>query len=464
MKSLSIHQIIEATGGKLLQKGNEEEIQSIHTDSRKQEKHSLFIPLVGERFDAHDFISQAVENGAAAVLSSKEISLDNANVTIILVNDTLQALQDLARYYRNQFEIKVVAVTGSVGKTSTKDMIFSVLNEQYCTLKTEGNFNNEIGLPLTIFRIEPEHEVIILEMGMNHFGEIHRLSSIAQPDVAVITNIGLSHVENLGSQQGILKAKCEIFDYLKPNGTVILNGDDSLLKSLKGKLPFKQLFYSIKGEGDFVADQVQSNGEKGITFDYIIDGERYPIFVPKPGVHMVLNALAAVAVGNILNVPLNKMIDGISKFQATKMRMDILTLKNDVKMINDAYNASPDSMKSALQVLTDMALSNRTIAVLGDMLEMGSFAKEAHLTVGRYTAEHHIDILITKGMDSKYIAQGAIENGMDSKSVFSFDTNEEAGEKLLALLEPHDYVLIKGSRGMRMEEIVETVKEGARNE
>ncbi len=453
MQTLKCNEIISAVKGVLLSGDTDFDIKNISIDSRKIEDGDLYIPIIGDKFDGHDFIAASFEKGARISLTEKNIESKEGK-TIIKVKDTRQALRSLAAYYRTKFDIPFIAITGSVGKTSTKDMLASVLSQKYKVLKTAGNFNNEIGLPLTMFKIEKEHEVAIFEMGMSGFGEISRLSSIVKPDFAVITNIGLSHIEKLGSRQNILKAKMEIFDSLSKKGVAILNGNDNLLLGLKDLLKYKTLFYGTEEGLDYQAYDLISLGEQGCRFKIMIEDAEYEIRTPIPGIHNVFNALAAISVAVELKIPMELIIKGIYEYKPSEMRLNIIS-KNNIKIINDTYNASPKSMEAALDVLKDISTGGKRIAVLGDMLEMGEWAYRAHLGVGKYAAEKGVDMVVTVGENAQDIAVGALGGGVPKNSVKSFSDNDSACEFIKKIISDDDVVLVKGSRGMKMEQIVE---------
>ncbi len=454
MQRMTIEDILNATGGELLNGSSDGEIQDITTDSRKAAQGVLFIPLIGDKFDGHEFIKAAFDLGAEAVLTQKDTDL-LIGKTIIKVDDTLKALGDIARYYKAKHNVPTVSVTGSVGKTTTKDMLASVLATKYKTLKTQGNFNNNIGLPLTVFNLEEDHEAAVLEMGMNHFGEIEYLASIAKPDVAVITNIGQSHIENLGSREGIFKAKMEITKLFTDKNTLIVNGDDDFLSATKGKGEYKVVYYGIKNpENDIYAKNIENNGLDGIRFTAVTPDGEYEVCVNVPGEHNVYNALAAICVGHEFGVPMDKIIEGIRDFKLTKMRMAVEDF-DGIKIINDCYNASPDSIKAALGVLGSVG-DMRKIAVLGDVLEMGDFAKDAHYALGKAVKENGVDVVITAGENMKHLAEGARDNGV--KDVISFDKTLEVCNYIKDKIQPGDAVLIKASRGMHFEEVYNTIK------
>ncbi len=452
MLTLKISEILKATGGQLIAGSTETVVEGISTDSRKIGKGCLFIPLIGEKFNGHDYIGKALEEGAEAILTQQDGTCAE-NKCFIRVGDTAKALRDIAAYYRRKFSIPVIGITGSVGKTSTKDMIACAVGSRLRVLKTEGNLNNEIGVPLTVFNLDNSHEAAVLEMGMSGAGEISRLTAIIKPDVAVITNIGMSHIEKLGSRQNILKAKLEILEALNPDGLVILNGDDALLAGMKDLLKFRTVFYGMDEGADYRACNINSHGESGTYFDITLGGREYNVHIPVPGVHNVYNALAAVAVGCELGIPMEDIIGGIAGFSSSKMRMDIISF-NGMKIINDVYNASPNSMEAGLNVLSEIGRKNRKAAVLGDMLELGEWAEKAHFDVGKYAASAGIEHIVAVGANARFIADGALSVGHPEDQVKYFQNNSEALEYLQKNLAQGDIVLVKGSRGMKMEEIV----------
>lgn len=453
MEILKCKEIIKAVDGKLLSGSLETEFSNITTDSRKVKDGDFFVPLVGEKFDGHEYIISSFERGGSGCFTHKNIKGFDDKI-VVKVGDTLVALRKLSAYYRQKFDIPFVGITGSVGKTSTKDMISSVLSQIYNVHKTQGNFNNEIGVPLTVFGLEASHEAAVIEMGMSDFGEISRLTSIVKPDIAVMTNIGLSHIENLGSRQNILKAKMEILEGLNERGLVILNGDDNLLNGLKDLLKYRTVLYGMEDGLDYQAYNISSQGEMGTSFEISIGNNNYKVHVPVPGIHNIHNALAAIAVGVELKVPIDLIIKGIGEFLPGKMRLNIIDI-NGIKIINDAYNASPQSMEAAINVLKDVVSgNNRTIAVLGDMLELGDISAKAHRDVGSYAVSKEISYIVAVGEKGKDIIEGAIEAGAKKEKVLHFNNNKEAGKFLIDFAKPGDVLLVKGSRGMKMEEIV----------
>ena len=449
METFLLKEIALATGGKIHSKFESVLIDNVSTDSRDIKKNALFVPIKGENFDGHDFIFDCIEKGASGCLTEKELP---ENIPCILVKDTKKALRDLAKFYISKFDIPKCAVTGSVGKTTTKDMIASVLSEKFNTLKTEGNFNNEIGLPRTVFGIDKDTEAAVLEMGMNHFGEIHNLSEIVRPSIGVITNIGVSHIENLGSREGILKAKLEILDFMKDDGVVFLNGDDPYLR--KAETGRKTVYFGIESTCDVYAKNIRHDGLSG-TFAEIHKGDIcFEVKVPVPGSHMVLNALAASAVGFELGLSPEEIKRGIEGFKKSKMRMDIIA-GNGINIINDVYNANPVSVKAAIDVLS--AAEGRRVAILGDMLELGEFSEAMHKDVGEYTGKSGIDVLIAIGKDAKYIFEGAEKSLL--KECFYFETQEDFFAEGIQKIFKGDTVLVKASRGMSLEKTVYKLQE-----
>lgn len=455
MKALQLEEIVSAVGGTILGTTKEKiVIEAITTDTRKITEGNLFIPIKGEKFDGHDFIQQAFEKGAKCCFSQISMIPPEGKL-LILVQDTRKALRDLAEYYMSLFAVNVVAVTGSVGKTTTKDMIASVLSQKYSVLKTEGNFNNEIGLPLTVFQLDESYHTVVLEMGMNSFGEIHNLSKIAKPDIVVITNIGVSHIENLGSREGILKAKCEIFDFMKENGIAVLNADDDKLLTLSEKQNMRISWFGLSNTKGITADEIIPNGLEGVSCTIHTKKGDFKTTISVPGEHMVLNALSATAVGLSLGLELEQIKTGIEQFVPTQMRMAVLKTKQGTTIINDSYNANPASTKAAIDVLKNTA--GRKVCILGDMFELGDYGEQMHKEVGLYAAQSDIDLLICIGKLSGMTAFSAMEAGCEN--VLYYNTIEVFFEHGLHTVEIGDTVLVKASRGMHFEKIVEKIQE-----
>ncbi|MCH5185997.1 MAG: UDP-N-acetylmuramoyl-tripeptide--D-alanyl-D-alanine ligase [Oscillospiraceae bacterium] len=426
-------------------------VNDIVTDSRKAGNGTAFVAISGENVDGHDFVGSALESGAALAVVNREYKSEETK--IIKVDDTVAALGDIAKYYKSKFDVKTTAVTGSVGKTTTKDMISSVFNRKYKTLTTKGNFNNHIGLPLTIFGLRKEHEAALTEMGMSGFGEIHYLADIARPDTAVISNIGLSHIEKLGSREGILKAKLEICDFFDDNSTLIVNGDDELLYPAAKKLPYRVVSFGIKNpDADFKAYDIKDNGINGVEFSVVIYDKEHRINVKTAGVHNVYNALAAVCAGVNYGISAEDIKIGIEEYISSGMRMNIEDI-GGITVINDCYNACPASVEAGLNVLKS-AEANRRIAMLGDMLEIGEYSKDAHFKAGTLAAKC-ADCLLCAGNEADNMKNGALKGGI--KEAHTFANSSELAAFAEDYVSPGDAVLIKASRGMKFEVIYKEI-------
>lgn len=502
---MQVQDFLKLINGKIITGSGKTVVNDFYKDSRLVRKNGAYIAIIGEKFDGNDFVEKAIDAGASVCIISKE----NANVvekakknntTLILVADTLKALQEIAKYKRSLFNIPVMAVTGSVGKTSTKDMIASVLSSKYNTLKTKGNMNNNIGMPMTILELNDENAMVV-EMGMNHFGEIELLTDIAKPTIAVITNIGTAHIGNLGSRENILKAKLEILDGMKKK-VIVINNDNDLLHKFylenKDNPEIEIHTYGIENKSEVMGYNIRL-GEDSSWFDCNIDNDlenkssvnnisirrnhtiendlenrfsvnndsireqntidndlknEFSVEVPVGGLHFIYNSLCAITVANLLNLNQSEIKCGIKKFVPTKNRMDITKLKNGVTIINDSYNASFDSMQMLLNYLSNFT-AKRRIAVLGDMLELGEFSKELHEKVGKEVAKNNVDILIVSGENSKYIAEKAIKDGMNKENVYYFENGDKIYNFIKKIWRDGDCILFKASNGMRFFEIAD---------
>ena len=455
MKNMTPCRIAEVCGG--IYHGTKEtgirEIESITTDSRQAAEGCLFVAVKGERVDGHDFIPSVFEKGAACVVCEREP--EHPSGSWIQVKSSLQAIKDMAEFYRKQLDIQVVGITGSVGKTSTKEVIASVLSEKYRLLKTLGNFNNELGLPLTVFRLREEHQIAVLEMGISDFGEMHRLSKIARPDVCVITNIGQCHLEYLKDRDGVLRAKSEIFDFMQPEGRIVLNGDDDKLSAVQEVKGVNPLFFGVESGREIYADEIEPRGLKGIRCRIHAGEESFGVQIPIPGFHMVLNALAAPAVGISMGLTTEQVKSGIEKLQSLGGRFHMIE-KGDMLIIDDCYNANPVSMKASLDVLKDA--ERRTVAVLGDMFELGENEASLHREVGVYAGEKGINLLICTGELSSHMAEAAIRAG-GCETVVHVPNLERLMEVLPRLVQGDDTILVKASHGMHFEKVVELLSE-----
>lgn len=458
---MKIKEIIHATDGKLIQGNQEAECQNFCKDTRIIKQGDTYIGIKGENFDGNTLWQQAFENGAETVIlqntNFKESDVKKyKNKNIIEVKDTIKAIADIATYIRNLYgnDFPVVGVTGSVGKTSTKDIIANVVAQKYKTLKTQGNSNNEIGLPFTIFNLK-DQESAVIEMGMNHFNEISKLTKIAKPTIAVITNIGTSHIGNLGSRENILKAKLEILEGMDKKILAINNDNDLLHEYGLQNKNVEIHTYGIENNSNVMAENIILN-ENDSEFICNLKGQKFSVKVPVGGIHFVYNALCAITVGNLLGLSIEQIKKGIESFELTKKRMDITKLKNEVTIINDSYNASFESMQASLVYLKDLK-NTRKIAVLGDMFELGEYSKELHQKVGEVVAKNNIDVLICSGKNSKYIVEAAKENGMEEKNIYYFETREEIQEFIRKIWKEGDAILFKASNGMKFFEIVENL-------
>lgn len=443
MIPLSFKEIARAVGSASALEGK---FSSICTDTRKITPGCLFFALKGDNFDGNNFASQAVKEGALCAVVDRDCGLGDRQIT---VDDTRRALLSAAGYYKSLFDIKTVGVTGSVGKTSTKEMIYTVLSSEYDTLKNEGNLNNEIGVPLTLFNLEKSHRAAVIEMGMNHFGEISRITQAVKPDLAVISNIGVSHIENLGSREGILKAKLEILEGMKSEAPVILNGDDDMLVTADaGSHPV--ILYGIENSACAFKAQEITSTDVETAFTCCFKGGAVKACLPFTGRHNIYNALAAAAAGAQFGISPEKSLEALKSYKTTGMRQRIVK-KFGMTFIEDCYNASPDSQAAAMSVLGSMNCG-RKIAVTGDMLELGSYSETAHKAVGEYAALNKTDILFTLGKNSVYTAEKAKELGVSV--VKHFDDKEELTASLAETVRQNDAILFKASRGMKLEDVI----------
>lgn len=467
MKGMTIERMAQACQARICgkpaeQAALEKEAAGIVIDSRQAKEGFIFVALPGERVDGHDFIPQVFGKGVLAVVCEREP--EDAQGICLLVASTKEALKQLAALYLDELSIPVVGITGSVGKTSTKEMIASVLSQKYNVHKTAGNFNNEIGLPLTVFGLTEAHEVAVLEMGISDFGEMSRLAAVARPQVSVITNIGICHLENLGTRDGILKAKTEVFDYLREDATVVLNGDDDKLctvAQVQGKAPVfygmgeptpEQAAYEKKS---IFADAVENKGLRGIDFDLHLPKGTYRVHVVIPGEHNVYNAMAAAAVGLALGLSDKEICAGIEAARTIGGRTNLIEAKGYL-VIDDCYNANPVSMKAAVDVLAQG--EGRKIAVLGDMGELGADEKQLHYEVGAYVAEKHIDWLFAAGELSKELVRGVEEYPDFTTQVDYFGKDVEAlCSRVCDFAQPGDTILVKASHFMDYPRIVQAL-------
>jgi UDP-N-acetylmuramoyl-tripeptide--D-alanyl-D-alanine ligase len=469
MKRLTTEEIARACGGTA---SGHADITSVVIDNREVTPGALFIAIKGERLDGHAFVDAAVSAGAAAVMVHNDGV--NVSVPVIKVADTEKAFLDLARAYRESFDIPVVALTGSVGKTTTKEMIWCVLNAKYNAHKTAGNLNNSIGVPKVLLGLEPEHTAAVVEMGMNHKGEISVLSKTALPNMAVITNVGVSHIENLGSREGILAAKLEILDGLKEGSTLILNADNDMLSKVKesdfdNRFPIRT--FGIHGDADVTAKDIKYL-EASTEFTASVRPSRlsgldgadgcesedcsFDVFLPTTGEHNVYDALAAISVGAELGIEPESMAKALEGYVPAGMREKV-EIVGGITLVEDCYNASPDSVRALSNTLRIKGEGgHRKIAVIADMLELGDYSEKAHRDCGKYLADAGVDMLMTYGQLARYTADEAKKEGV--LRVLEFDSKEELARHLIPMLRPGDVVAFKGSRGMQLEDVIELVK------
>ena len=443
MRPLSVKDIAAAVGGRLV--GGDKNVTSVCTDTRKISTGCLFIALKGLRYDGHDYVDAASEYGAAAVMTQREFQI---SVPQIIVEDTRAAYMSLASWYLSGFNIPVVAVTGSVGKTSTREMIAAAIGIKYHVHKNEGNLNNDIGLPATIMTLDDSYTAAVYEMGMNHAGEISRLSKLVRPDVGVITNIGISHIEHLGSRENIFAAKMEILDGMDPSAPLILNADSEFLAGVAYP---DSVFFGVNVSADYMARDIVTS-DTGVAFTCVHGENETKVELPVMGVHQVYNALAAIAVAGCFGISEEEAAKGLSDYHNTGLRQHIEHL-GGLTLIEDCYNASPDSMKAGLDILRSIG-KHRRIAVLGDMLELGDYSDEAHRVVGEYAALR-ADLVLTTGDRAALISERAGENGAQA---LHFESKEKLTECLKNLLSDGDTILFKASRGMKFEDIIDALK------
>ncbi len=456
----TIKEIIEVTAGRLISGDPDSRINKVSTDSRRLALGNIFIAIKGDKFDGHNFLSQAEERGAAAALISEDYcgmpgpaGLPH-NITLIAVRDTLRALGALAAYHRRKFRLTVIAVTGSNGKTTTKEMIYRVISSRFNTLKSHGSFNNHIGVPLTLLEINQDHEAVVLEIGMNHKGEIAALTEIAAPDIGVITGVGPAHLEFFDGIDGIVAAKCELFETMEKGKTAVVNADFPELYERVKRYPLELITFGRSEHCRYRATGVRVK-EKDTLFRL---NDSYDFRLNIIGEHNVYNALAAIIVGERLGIPRDWIREGLENFSPADMRMQVLEI-NGIKMIADCYNANPQSVSAAIDTLCALNCTKRRGFILGDMLELGDESEHLHAEAGRKIAEAGIDFLITVGERAFYAAESARDNGMRSDVVFSVRDNGEALKIFRRQFRAGDTVLLKGSRAMKLEELIEKIRD-----
>ncbi|WP_432822420.1 UDP-N-acetylmuramoyl-tripeptide--D-alanyl-D-alanine ligase [Trichloromonas sp.] len=447
--NLDIQTIAQITGGRLIPAGTTMSVTGISTDSRTLKEGELFVPLRGPNFDGHDFLLRALRNGAAACLSEEVVGA--FPVPLIQVPDTLVALGDLAAARRREFSGPVIGLTGSTGKTTTKEMVSNILALTGPGLKTEGNFNNLVGLPLTLFRLQDDHQWVVLEMGMSARGEIARLTEIAEPFIGIVTNVGPAHLETLQNIEGVLRAKGELFAAMKPGSIAVVNADDERVAGLPVANGVRRICFGLSSEAQVRAENISATGNS-IAFDLLLPSGRWPVRMQVAGRHNVLNALAAAAAASALEVDGELIVRGLEAFRPAPGRMEVVSVKDDILILEDSYNANPLSVKAALATLDELGGEGRRIAVLGDMLELGKTSAELHREVGQ-AAGRRVDLLVLLGQMAEAVAAGAREVGLAEEQIIIAGSHDEAVASLRSRLQCGDRVLVKGSRGMKMEKI-----------
>ena len=459
MKAMHINEVTEAVHGTLIRSCDETEITGVWHDSRECGNGDMFVCIKGPNRDGHSFIPQVMEQGCRTLLISDTSFLTgDMDVNAILVEDTVYAMGELARYYLEQLDLIRVAVTGSVGKTSTRDMIYYVLNEKYRCGRNLKNYNNDVGLPISIFQLDESYEAVVLEMGMSGFGEIDRLAQIVQPQIGVITNIGVAHMEMLGSREGIFQAKMEMTQHLlseELGGTMVFVYDDEFLNRENTAGDYQRIFVGSDGKSDYILSEIEDQGIDGVQFRLEHQEISRSVHIPVPGRHNAFNGAVAAAVGARLGLTPEQILAGLEKVQLTGSRLRILPGKIEATtVIDDTYNASPDSMKAALKVLQRSRCDGRRVAVLGEMYELGEQSEKLHFAVGVFVRSCGIDQLITIGPLAEHIATGA---GGGETQIASFATREDCLKQIGKIIQPGDLILVKASRGMHLEEIVEAL-------
>ena len=462
----TVGDILDASGGALLCGETQHQFGAVGIDSRSIDPNDLFVAIVGENHDGHTFISDIVEQGTRGLMVNSEkagefpiATWKTQNIACVAVGDTTRALGDLAAFHRARTNAALVAITGSNGKTTTRQMIAAVVAQKFNTLSTIGNYNNQIGVPLTLLRLAPEHRWAVVELGTNSPGEIARLAQICAPDIGVITNVGPAHLEGLGSLDGVMREKEQLLEHLKPGGKAVLNADDRRVSKIAAQTKKDVHFFGFSEEAAIRATAVNEKAS-GISFRLELPQESITVDLKVAGQFMVINALAAAAVGQLLELPAAEIKAGLETFEPAWGRMNIVQTASGVHVIDDTYNANPDSMKAAITTLTSLRANNRSVFVAGDMLELGAQAESLHRQVGVWAATAKISKLLVTGEYADAVAGGAIEAGMQSEHIFS-GSQENILDALQIFLKPGDWVLVKGSRGARMDKIVEGLKKWA---
>jgi UDP-N-acetylmuramoyl-tripeptide--D-alanyl-D-alanine ligase len=462
---LTAREILAPIKGKLLRGSRDRSFSGISTDSRTLRKGQLFWALKGETFDGHDFVREAIKKGAAAVVVDKDWGADlpaNARTSLIRVPDTLKAFGDLARRWRRRFKARVTAITGSGGKTTTKEMASAILSLEGATLKNEGNFNNLIGLPLSLFQLQKSHRYAVLEMGMNRPGEIGRLTEIADPDIGLITNVGQAHLEGVGSIEGVARAKVELLNKMAPRALAILNGDDRVLMQAAAAFRKKPVTFGQGLQSTVRAGKIRNLGREGFSFDIHWKGEPFSVRLRVPGFHNVYNALAAAAIGLSLDLSADRIQEGLSGFEGIPGRFKVVPLPDGSILIDDTYNSNPSSLRLSLESLTALVPQGRRVIVgLGEMLELGGATEAGHVEAGARVADAGADWLVVLGDHAPEIIRGAVDRGFPKKRAIHVKNHKEMGSKILEIMKPGDLVFLKASRRIGLEQVAERLRKNA---
>ncbi|OPY18353.1 MAG: UDP-N-acetylmuramoyl-tripeptide--D-alanyl-D-alanine ligase [Syntrophus sp. PtaB.Bin075] len=460
----SVDELLEAMGGTLLQGSTDSIIRGVSTDTRQLVAGNLYIPLKGANFDGHDFLDVAVKKGAGGVLVDvhhafilETGSKKTDGCLKILVDDTLKALGDLARFWRRAVGRPVIAITGSSGKTTTKEMTAAILEQTFSVLKTEGNLNNLIGLPLTLLRMHRGHDLALVELGTNARGEIKRLTEIAEPDIGLVTNIGPAHLEGLKTLEIIREEKGDLYGTMPKSGLAVFNADDEAMAPLRRSWQGKMLTYGITSRADMTASDIAKWGESGQSFTLNAGSESTVVHLSAFGMHNIYNALAAAALSRAAGIGINEISQGLRNFHPVAARFEVHFLPNGAFLVDDTYNANPASVREALKTIQTLKGNHRSVVVLADMLELGDQAERLHETVGSEAAATDVDRLFLKGSLSRSTAAGAIKGGMTEERILFFEDPEEILDDVLSFVEAGDWILVKGSRLMKMEEIVKKI-------
>lgn len=460
---ITVEEIAGQVDGKLVSGLSGTPVGGVSTDSRSIKTGDLFIALTGKNFDAHEFVNNAIEKGASCAIVGRDRYFDNngsAGTAVIEVADTLKALGDLAMWWKRQFEVSTVSITGSMGKTTTKEMVAAILEQEGETLRSKGNFNNLIGLPLTLLQLNGKHRYAVLEMGMNRPGEIGRLTGISNPDIGIITNVGKVHLEGVGSLDGVARAKTEMVEIINKDSKVILNGDDELLMKSAGRFNRRKYTFGVGRHNNFRADSIEDLGRDGSSFVIRYEGGSLPAQIKVPGYHNVMNALAASSAALCMGVSEDKIAEGLNRYKGTKGRLVPVDITDNITLLDDTYNSNPSSLKAVLQTLKKMAGDNRRIIVaLGEMLELGEYTEEAHFEAGEMVAETGVSYFMVMGDHAQQMLKGAVEKGFSSESMSEVKTHDEMTKKIRDVMGNNSLILIKGSRGAGLDRVVRNLLE-----